>query len=180
MPLAVMQVSVHCSNCRGVLTGSGRGGSACRTVRRRSLQFLPPGPGPPLDEWCQTPSLTEVLARLRTVVLDCREPRALAEFYRGLLGGEITDDEDDWVTLVVEGRRVAFQEADDFVAPTWRTGERPQQLHLDFTVVDIEAVEPKVLALRATMHEVQPGEAEGDQFRVYLDPAGHPFCLCWD
>lgn len=121
-----------------------------------------------------------MLARLRTVVLDCREPRALAEFYRGLLGGEITDDEDDWVTLVVEGRRVAFQEADDFVAPTWRTGERPQQLHLDFTVVDIEAVEPKVLALRATMHEVQPGEAEGDQFRVYLDPAGHPFCLCWD
>jgi hypothetical protein len=27
---------------------------------------------------------------------------------------------------------------------------------------------------------VQPGEAIGDTFRVYLDPAGHPFCLCWD
>ena len=27
---------------------------------------------------------------------------------------------------------------------------------------------------------VQPGEATGDTFRVYLDPAGHPFCLCWD
>ena len=23
-------------------------------------------------------------------------------------------------------------------------------------------------------------EADGDSFRVYLDPVGHPFCLCWD
>jgi hypothetical protein len=37
-----------------------------------------------------------------------------------------------------------------------------------------------VLALGATRHDVQPGEPSGDGFRVYLDPAGHPFCLCWD
>jgi hypothetical protein len=114
------------------------------------------------------------------VVLDCPEPRALAEFYLGLLGGEITDDEADWVTLVVEGRRIAFQQADDFEPPTWPTGERPQQLHLDLTVDDLDSVETKVLALGAIRHEVQPGEAPGDPFRVYLDPAGHPFCLCWD
>ena len=120
------------------------------------------------------------LARFRTVVFDCPDPRALAAFYRGLLGGEITDDGDDWVTLVVDGRRVAFQQALDFVPPTWPAGERPQQLHVDLTVDDVEAVEPQVLALGATRHEVQPGEADGDRFRVYLDPAGHPFCLCWD
>jgi hypothetical protein len=114
------------------------------------------------------------------VVLDCAEPRALAEFYQGLLGGEITDDEADWVTLVVDGRRIAFQQADDFKPPTWPTGERPQQLHLDLTVDDIESVESKVLALGAVRHQIQPGEAPGDPFRVYLDPAGHPFCLCWD
>ena len=120
------------------------------------------------------------LARLRTVVLDCPEPRALADFYRGVLGGEITDAEDDWVTLVVDGQRIAFQLAPDFVPPTWPGGERPQQLHIDLTVDDVEAVEPRVLALGATRHEVQPGEVDGDPFRVYLDPAGHPFCLCWD
>jgi hypothetical protein len=120
------------------------------------------------------------LARLRTVVLDCAEPRALAEFYQGLLGGEITVDEVDWVTLVVDGRRVAFQQSADFVPPTWPSGERPQQLHLDLTVTDIETVESQVLALGATRHEIQPGEVAGDPFRVYLDPAGHPFCLCWD
>jgi catechol 2,3-dioxygenase-like lactoylglutathione lyase family enzyme len=124
--------------------------------------------------------MTAPLARLRTVVLDCPDPRALGHFYRGLLGGEITIDEDDWVTLVVDDQRIAFQQALDFVPPTWPSADRPQQFHLDLTVDDVEAVEPEVLALGATRHDIQPGEAVDDNFRVYLDPAGHPFCLCWD
>lgn len=120
------------------------------------------------------------LARMRSVVLDCPDPKALAEFYRGVLGGEITSVEDDWVVLVVDGLRLAFQLAADYAPPTWPTGERPQQFHLDLTVDDVDAVEGEVLALGATRHAAQPGEAEGDTFVVYLDPAGHPFCLCWD
>jgi catechol-2,3-dioxygenase len=119
------------------------------------------------------------LARMRSVVLDCADPRTLAEFYRGLVGGEIAFEDDDWVVLTVDGWRLAFQLAEDFAAPTWPTGERPQQFHLDLTVDDVDAVEPEVLALGATGHHIQPGEEAGDPFRVYLDPAGHPFCLCW-
>jgi hypothetical protein len=33
-----------------------------------------------------------------------------------------------------------------------------------------------VLALGATKAQHQPGTT----FRVFLDPAGHPFCLCHD
>jgi catechol-2,3-dioxygenase len=120
------------------------------------------------------------IARMRSVVLDCPAPLALAEFYRSVIGGEITAAEDDWVVLVVDGRRLAFQLAEDFAPPTWPTGERPQQFHLDLTVDDVDAAESQVLALGATKHPVQPGEAAGDSFRVYLDPAGHPFCFCWD
>ena len=76
--------------------------------------------------------------------------------------------------------RVAFQQADDFAPPAWPTGERPQQFHLDVTVDDVNSVEPRVLALEATKHALQPGEMAGEAFRMYLDPAGHPFCLCWD
>jgi Glyoxalase-like domain len=43
---------------------------------------------------------------------------------------------------------------------------------------DLAAAEAKVLALGARRHEVQPPDEA--QWRVYLDPAGHPFCLCWD
>ncbi|WP_238694254.1 VOC family protein [Nocardioides daphniae] len=117
---------------------------------------------------------------MRTVVLDCPDPRALADFYADLVGGEVTSAEDDWVVLELDGWRFAFQRAEDFVAPTWPTGERPQQFHLDVTVDNVDAVEPQVLALGAMKHDVQPGVEAGDTFRVYLDPAGHPFCLCWD
>lgn len=120
------------------------------------------------------------IARLRTVVLDCPDPRALADFYAGVLGGEITFDEDDWVVLEVDGRRLAFQLAEEFAPPTWPTGERPQQFHLDLTVDDVDVAEEQVVALGATKHAVQPGEDAGAPFRVYLDPAGHPFCFCWD
>lgn len=124
--------------------------------------------------------LVMALARMRSVVLDCPDPRSLAQFYRAVVGGEITAAEDDWVVLTVDGLRLAFQLVEQFAAPTWPTGERPQQFHLDVTVDDIDAVEPEVLGLGATKHPVQPGEATGSTFRVYLDPAGHPFCLCWD
>ena len=121
------------------------------------------------------------IARMRTVVIDCPDPAALAEFYRRLLGGEITSADDDWVVLETgPGHRLAFQRADEFAPPTWPTGQRPQQFHLDVTVDDIDEAEPAALAIGAKKHHVQPGVADDDTFRVYLDPAGHPFCLCWD
>ncbi len=120
------------------------------------------------------------LARMRSVVLDCPDPRALAEFYSDVLGGQVTSVDDDWVVLTVDGLRLAFQLVEDFTSPTWPNGERPQQFHLDVTIDDIDEAEPAVLAIGARKHEVQPGEADGDSFRVYLDPVGHPFCLCWD
>ncbi len=49
----------------------------------------------------------------------------------------------------------------------------PQQAHLDFTVNDLNEAELQVLALGAQKAPVQPGES----WRVFLDPAGHPFCL---
>ena len=121
------------------------------------------------------------IARMRSVVIDCPDPAGLAEFYRGLIGGTVTSAEDDWVVLEPDaGYRLAFQRADDHVPPTWPTPERPQQFHLDVTVDDVDAAEPAVLALGARRHDVQPGQADGGRFRVYLDPAGHPFCFCWD
>ncbi len=51
------------------------------------------------------------------------------------------------------------------------------------TVDDIDTAEQQVLGLGATKHAVQPAAEtpeNGDHWRVYVDPAGHPFCLCWD
>jgi catechol 2,3-dioxygenase-like lactoylglutathione lyase family enzyme len=114
------------------------------------------------------------IATFSVVALDCRDPRGLAEFYSALTGAPIAEDDGRWVQLAdTGGVAIAFQRAPGHVPPEWPGDEHPQQIHLDFDVPDLDAAEPRVLALGARKHEVQPGTA----FRVYLDPAGHPFCL---
>jgi catechol-2,3-dioxygenase len=125
----------------------------------------------------------EPIARLRAVVLDCPDPRSLAQFYRDLVGGEVLDDDDDWVRLRDGGNvLLSFQRVEDYRAPEWPSADNPQQFHIDVTVDGAarEEAESRVLALGARRHEVQPGLDEGDPFVVYLDPVGHPFCFCWD
>ncbi|GGZ98685.1 VOC family protein [Streptomyces echinoruber] len=118
------------------------------------------------------------LARLGVVVLDCPDPRALAGFYAEVLGGTVEEDPKDagWVDLKVPGGpSLAFQAAPGYVPPRWPAADHSQQFHLDLTVDDLDAAEQGVLALGA-----RPLDAEdrSRSFRVYADPAGHPFCLC--
>ncbi len=116
------------------------------------------------------------IARFALVALDCPDPRALADFYRQIVGGEIKDASasDDWVRLEVGGGvDIGFQRDAAYAAPQWPDGS-PQQAHLDFDVTDLDAGERAVIAVGARKADVQP---EPDEWRVFLDPAGHPFCL---
>lgn len=116
---------------------------------------------------------------MRSVVIDCPDTRVLAEFYRDLLGWEIThagSDEPDGWTVVSDGtHRIDFQRVTDYRAPTWPDPAVPQQLHIDLAVDDLDAAEADAVKLGATTSQTQPNPAE---YRVFLDPAGHPFCLC--
>jgi catechol 2,3-dioxygenase-like lactoylglutathione lyase family enzyme len=115
-----------------------------------------------------------VIGSLSTIVLDCPDLQALARFYSELLGWPVTGSDDDWVDVGDGAPRLAFQLAPDHQPPQWPDPARPQQFHLDVRVEDVEVAEKAVLALGATR---LPGE--GEDFRVYADPAGHPFCLIW-
>jgi hypothetical protein len=116
------------------------------------------------------------IATLDLVILDCREPRVLARFYAALLGWEIVDEADDWATVRGGvGAGIGFQRAEDYRAPSWLDGDIPQQSHLDFDVLDLDRAQEAVLALGATDTGMPDGKRSG--FRVFLDPAGHPFCL---
>lgn len=134
-----------------------------------------------------------MIGRLSTVVLDCPDPQALAHFYSQLLGLPVTrvDGEVDgeWVDIG-DSRigRMSFQRADDYQPPRWPDPAYPQQFHLDVLVEDIADAEQQVLALGATRIPWGSAEEEargtrapgGGGFRVYADPAGHPFCLEWE
>lgn len=114
------------------------------------------------------------------VVFDAADIAAESRFWAGVLGGTLDDARDDWPRVLVDGEpRVAVQLAPDHVPPDWPDGEPPQQLHLDLWVEDIAAAHEHVMSLGARLLAEAHGGEGPDDFQVYADPAGHPFCLCW-
>ena len=114
------------------------------------------------------------IARSPVIAVDCPDPGVLARFYGAMLDGKIDVSADRASVCLEDGQCIAFHRVVDYTPPTWPTQERPQQMHLDMLVDDLDAAEAAVLALGATRPPDQPGTS----YRVFLDPAGHPFCLC--
>lgn len=114
--------------------------------------------------------------KLYGITLDCPDPAKLAEFYQKLAGLAVAYSSETYVGLAGEGGlAIGFQKVqDEFRAPDWPGQSVPQQLHLDFTVDDLDKAEAEATALGATRASHQ---ADPERWRVMLDPAGHPFCL---
>jgi hypothetical protein len=115
--------------------------------------------------------------------LDCDNPVDLAHFYSKITGLKIqpfdegeTAETCEWLELWDEKNRtkMAFQKIENYVKPTWPTGNLPQQAHMDFHAKDLDIAEKQMFEIGAVKAEFQP---KPHRFRVYLDPAGHPFCI---
>lgn len=126
-------------------------------------------------------------------VLDCEDPRRLAEFYRELLGYRYRPGDEpptdgaeppgaaDWLVLLRPPgeRALAFQRVDQLTETTWPEPGVPQQMHLDTTVPDVaelEAQHARALALGARL-VLDRSDDPDEPLRVYADPAGHRFCI---
>jgi hypothetical protein len=127
-----------------------------------------------------------VIASLQCVVLDCADVLELARFYQSLLGGVINQPDprwsldENWSTLHASsgsGVVLCFQRVQDHQPPRWRDPARPQQFHLDLGVPDLDQAQELVLKLGATLLD---GGDDQRGWRIYADPAGHPFCLVRD
>jgi len=112
-------------------------------------------------------------AHLFAVTVDCPDPVELARVDQAFAGGEIASSNDDFVALSGGGVRIDFQRVANHAA-RWPDDDAPRRVHLDFRVDDLERAEADVERLGATVAGYQPG---GRRFRVWIDPAGHPFCL---
>lgn len=132
----------------------------------------------------------EEYPRLLHTVLDSTDVRALAEFYRQLLGlvyraGDEPPDGDDaedadWLVLTDSAgvRKLAFQLVDELLRSTWPRHDVPQQLHLDMTVPDRAALNcqrDRALALGAELRLDRTDSEE--PLYAFADPAGHTFCI---
>jgi len=120
-------------------------------------------------------------ATLQCVVLDCPAPLELATFYQAVLGGEVNRPDrrwaldTGWATLHLDsGLVLAFQRQQGYRPPDWPGAQRPQQFHLDLGVADLDQAAQQALAAGARLLDAGSGKRS---WRVYADPAGHPFCL---
>jgi len=132
--------------------------------------------------------MSERVPYLRAVVLDAEDIRAVADFWRVLLGfsykpGHETVDPqgDDWLVLCDRAgvARLAIQRVGSLPTSTWPDPRIPQQLHLDLTVADkaeLAEQRDRALELGATILEDRFDDPR-ESLIVFADPAGHPFCI---
>ena len=128
-------------------------------------------------------ALGEAIGWIREIVLDCADPWRLAGFWAGLLGGTPVQWYPGWVTLEPppRGQRLSFQG----VAAREPAGGTPRAgagVHFDVLVADLDAAHDRVVAAGAVFADEhvspRPGaDGKAVRWRVYRDPAGHPFCL---
>ena len=115
--------------------------------------------------------------RLSGIVLDAPDAQELAGFYERLLGWPPRKSEPGWAMLRPpnNGAGLSFQTEPNYVRPVWPSSTDHQQmmLHLDIEVDDLEMASAHAESAGAVLADFQP---QAD-VRVYLDPAGHPFCL---
>jgi catechol-2,3-dioxygenase len=112
------------------------------------------------------------------VMLDCPDAKVLSTFYSELTGKPITYEAPGAAMIGEDGKMpILFQQVEEYHAPQWPDPAHPQQVHLDLLVErdDLESAEQAVLGIGATKLP-----AGGDNWRVYADPAGKPFCFTWE
>lgn len=120
--------------------------------------------------------------KLYSVVIDCPDPQALAQFYGKLIGWNIVFTNEEYIVLgaphTAQGAYpcITFQLNPDYIPPVWPEQRDAQQQmeHLDFAVDDPDAAVAYALQLGASRSPVQ----FSDDWIVMFDPVGHPFCLC--
>jgi hypothetical protein len=120
---------------------------------------------------------------IREIVLNSADPHGLANFWSGLVGGASVEWYPGWVTLEPppNGQRLSFQGTGGHSGQAGWTAAG-SGVHFDVLVGDLDTAHERVGAAGAiyVAEHVSPRPGPGGEqirWRVYQDPAGHPFCL---
>lgn len=124
----------------------------------------------------------ELKIKMYSFTLDCEDPHKLGKFYAALLEWEFMAVNEEYTVVFPPGTTqgaypgITFQLDPAYHPPVWPDKPEAQQqmAHLDFAVNDVEKAVQHAIACGAVIAESQ----FSDRWRVMIDPAGHPFCLC--
>ncbi|MEV7396405.1 VOC family protein [Aeromicrobium sp. NPDC092404] len=115
----------------------------------------------------------EMTSNLCSVIFDARDPRTLASFWAGLLGWDITAEEDRFELVPRDGTgyHLGFDPGGE---P--RTG--PNQIHFDLTSESREHEARTIaLALELGARHIDIGQTPEEGHTVLADPEGNEFCV---
>src|SRR5262245_35506291 len=115
------------------------------------------------------------IGHLAAVGLDSADPRQLGAFYERLTGWRVARSSDHVVALDGGSIWLTIHRVADYQRPTWPNSDVPKQMHFDFDVDDLDVAQSEAIEAGASLAETQP---RPDEWRVLIDPEGHPFCLC--
>ena len=107
------------------------------------------------------------------MTFDVPDAHAAAVFWSRILGDPITYD-DEGMAMLGGTKSLLFQQVANYNGPRWPDPDYPQQLHLDLWTGEHSIDDAEAAVFEAGGSRL-PGGGRG--FRVYADPAGHPFCL---
>ena len=119
--------------------------------------------------------------KLSSIVIDSDNANKLSEFYQKLLGWDKKvynhSENGDWIVLVnkeMSTTRLVFQQIDDYKKPVWpeEKNEQQQMMHLDFYSDNVDESIKRAIECGAVLAKYQSGD-----WKVLIDPAGHPFCI---
>lgn len=117
------------------------------------------------------------IGSLTQLVLECGDAEQLARFWREVLDLAEPEGDADWLTLRWEPvGRLSFHRVSGYRPPAWPGKHGDQHVHFDLLVDNLYeacAVVESAGALPLT-DVLSPGSKP---WRIYADPAGHPFCL---
>ena len=112
-------------------------------------------------------------ARLE-LVLDCRDPDRLAEFWAAALGYRLLGRADNYRALVPvdgDGPKLILQGVDE-------PKETKNRMHLDILAADIDAEATRLSALGARRTRADVVAEHGMAWIVMADPEDNEFCVC--
>lgn len=124
----------------------------------------------------------ELKIKMYSFTIDCKDPQELAKFYSTLLKWEVLLIDGAWACSYAPGTNqgtypcILFQQNSEYEPPVWPYEPKSQQqmAHLDFAVNDLERAVQYAIECGAEIAEKQ----FSNEWKVMLDPARHPFCLC--
>ncbi len=112
-------------------------------------------------------------AQLVALAFDANDPLRLAQFWAGVLGREMVDDEDGFVLLPSDGTEFRIE-----FFPTHEPKTGPNQMHFDLTSSSLEDQQQTVKrALELGGRHLDIGQGQDADHVVLADPEGNEFCV---